>query len=584
MNNVDQQERQSLQGAKYKWILPPAYSSNFLELAAACNLSIPIIQTLVHRGFMTKEEIDSYLFTYDTKELSHPSLLADAQKVVERILKAIKSQERILIFGDYDVDGISATALMITCLLQVGAIVNFYLPNRFSEGYGLSSEAVKKAAHNGYGLIITVDNGITAFQAAQEAKKLGIDLIITDHHRPQELLPEAYAIVNPLRADCPYPCKLLAGVGVAFKVLTLLYEEFKRPLPDKAYELLALGTIADVVPLKEENRFFVRHGLHYINKNKDLSFTILKNNSNIAKDQLAALDIGFAIAPQINALGRLSDPRKAIAFLIGSDKALTTQVGHQLFELNEKRKEAERLILYEIQKAITDKRIDPLKEHIIMAAHHAWPMGIIGLVASRLVALYGKPALLFHYGKNGQAQGSGRSIREFNLFKALQSNQDILTHFGGHAAAAGLSLPIEKIPLLKERLEEAISTQLTPFDLQQKIILDAQVSLSELTKKFVADMNNLEPFGHENQQPLFYVKQVVQIQRPTLLKQQHVKCTIFADGIVKPVIFFNRPELFDMLLAQNDTPFDLATYVVENHWNGQITIELQGIDIARDFA
>lgn len=581
MNIINQHERPTVQGAKYLWLLPPEEPpSNFLDLAAACNLSIPIIQTLAHRGFLSKEEIDSHLFMFDKQELAHPSLLADATRAVNRIRKAIEQSEKILIFGDYDVDGITATAMMMMCLLHVGATVNFYLPNRISEGYGLSAEAVKKAAHNGYSLIITVDNGITAFNAALEAKKLGVDLIITDHHRPQESLPEAYAIVNPLRKDCLYPCKVLAGVGVAFKVLSLLFQELNRSMPDKAYELLALGTIADVVPLKEENRLWVRQGLYHINNTSNLYFSLLKNNSNVAKENLTSLDIGFLIAPQINALGRLSDPRKAIAFLIGSDRALIQEVARLLFELNEKRKEAERSILSDIQTAIIEKRIDPVGEHIIMAAHQSWPVGIIGLVASRLVSLYGKPTILFHYGADGKARGSARSIKAFNLFKALQENQDILDHFGGHAAAAGLSLPVEKIPVLKERLEESVAKELTPFDLSQKLILDAHVNLPELTKKFVSDMNNMEPFGNENEQPLFYFRQVVQLQQPQLLKGHHVKCHIFEQGIVKPVIFFNRPELFDLLVAQKDEPFDLAAYVVENHWNGRVTIELQGMDIA----
>lgn len=572
----------TIQGAKYIWLLPSTSSHEVLDLAARYNLSAPVIQTLACRGILSKEDIDSYLFTSFDNDVADPAMLADAQKSVDRLRVAIDKGQRILVFGDYDVDGMSATAMVMYCLLTIGANVNFYLPNRHTDGYGLSATAVKKAAHSGYSVIITVDNGITAFDAAQEAKKLGVDLIITDHHRPKATLPDAYAIVNPMRTDCSYPCKILAGVGVAFKVMSLLFHDLKRTLPDKVYELLALGTIADVVPLKEENRYWVRYGMAHINRGHSFPIQVLKQNNNITKESLAAIDIGFSIAPQLNALGRLSDPRKAISFLIGTDKNLVAEVGKLLFELNESRKQVERSILYDIEAAILQKNIDLSSEHIIMAAHQSWPIGVVGLVASRLVSMYGKPTLLFHHDNNGQAKGSGRSIDAFNLFEALEANADILHSYGGHAAAAGLSLGIDKVPILKERLEQRITEQLTPFDLKQKLVLDAYAQLPELNRKFIDDMEHLEPFGHQNERPLFLIKNVVQVQPPVLLKDQHVKCQIFADGIVKSMIFFNRPDLFNLLTEHAEKSFDCASYITENHWNGRVNIELQGIDIAME--
>jgi single-stranded-DNA-specific exonuclease len=576
----EEQDTKYIHGAKYLWMLPKDYGQNMLELASHYNISTPIIQTLLGRGFSTKDDIYSFLVTSYDAVVPQPELMADAIQAVERLRVAIEQGQCVLVFGDYDVDGMAATSLVMYCLLVLGAKVNFYLPNRMFDGYGLSVTAVQKAARNGYHVIITVDNGMTAFEAAEEAKKLGIDLIITDHHRPSSKLPQAYAIVNPMRADCQYPCKYLAGVGVAFKVMSLLFQEFKRQIPDKVYELLALGTIADVVPLKDENRYWVRHGMAYINKNMSLPIQVLKQNNNLEKEYLSSLDIGFSIAPQLNALGRLSDPRRAIPFLIGSDSRVVAEVGSLLFQLNETRKHTERTILYDVQAAIDKKRIDISTENIIMASHPAWPVGVIGLVASRLVAMYGKPTLLFHHTKDGLLKGSGRSIPAFNLFEALDENADILCNYGGHSAAAGLSLSVDKVGLLKERLEKSIAERLTPFDLQQKLILDATVQLTELSRKFIADMSHLEPFGHENEQPLFYIRDVVQVQKPGLLKDQHVKCHVFADGVVKPVIFFNRPELYQVLLDCGEQPFDLAAYVVENCWNGRVTVELQGVDIS----
>lgn len=579
-NRAQKISGQIIQGVKYAWLFQGAESSDVLQLASRYNLSTPIIQTLVGRGFTSKEAIDSFLFASYESDIFDAALMADAQKAVARLRYAIDKGQKILIFGDYDVDGMSATAMVMYCLLTLGAQVNFYLPNRMTEGYGLSVDAIKKAAHNGYAVVLTVDNGITSFEPARTAQELGIDLIITDHHRPLASWPEAYAIVNPQRADCAYPCKVLAGVGVAFKIMSLLFQEYKKQLPDKVYELLALGTIADVVPLTGENRYWVRYGLAHINRNMSLPLQVLKQNNNISKDILSSLDIGFSIAPQLNALGRLSDPRKAISFLIGADSKMVADVGRLLFELNESRKQVERSILCDVEAAIREKRIDINSENIVMAAHTSWPTGVIGLVAARLVSQYGKPSLLFHYGNDGRAKGSGRSIPGFNLFEALEANADILCNYGGHAAAAGLSLATDKVPVLKERLEQRIASLLTPFDLQQKLILDATVQLSELTRKFIDDMAHLEPFGQENQQPLFYVKQVMQVQKPMLLKDQHVKCHICADGIVKPIIFFNRPDLFDLMLSLDDQLFDCAAYVTENVWNGRTNIELQGLDVA----
>jgi single-stranded-DNA-specific exonuclease len=569
------------QGAKYLWLLPESNREQTLALAASYSLSCPIVETLVGRGLCSKEALDAYLFSVCDQERLHPSHFADALKAVERIRRALDTGEKILIFGDYDVDGMSATALMLFCLLKVGAHANFYLPQRSIDGYGLSASAVRKAVHNGYSLIITVDNGITAFAAANAAQECGVDLIITDHHRPHDVLPVAYAVVNPQRSDCPYPCKVLAGVGVAFKLMMLLYEDLKLRLPDKVYELLTLGTIADVVPLVDENRYWVRQGLALMNRAPSLPLTVLKQQSKIERELISSLDIGFSLAPQLNALGRLSDPRKAIGFLIGSDAAMVHEVGQTLFELNEVRKETERAIFNDVEAAIIDKRIDLSKEKVIIAAHRSWQAGVIGLVAARLVNAYGRPTLLFHCTADGKATGSGRSIPAFNLFNALEASADLIDHYGGHAGAAGLSLSIEQLPRLKERLESLVAEQLTPYDLQQKITIDAHLAMSELTTQLVSDLKHLEPFGRENDQPIFYIKNVSQLQKPQLLKDLHVKTLIFAEGVIKPIIFFNRPELFPWLLELGSEPFDCAAHVVENSWQGRTNIELQGVDVAK---
>jgi single-stranded-DNA-specific exonuclease len=570
---------QMLQGERYLWRMPVYDQNAIFSIASAYNLSIPIAQTLYTRGFTQKEQIDRYLFTSFEHDVAHPSLLKDALKSVERIIRAIDNQEKILVFGDYDVDGITSSALMMICLLPLRAQVNFFLPNRVKDGYGISTSIVERAAHNGYTVIITVDNGITAFEPAQKAKECGVDLIITDHHRAHATVPDAYAIVNPNQHDCPYPYKSLAGVGVTFKLLSLLYERYGIPLPAKAYELLLLGTIADVVPLLEENRFWVRHGLHYINKVESVSLKVLKQNSKLEKSRISATDIGFCLTPQINALGRLQDARQGVQFLIGSDEQHVKQVGDILFELNQERKEIERAIFVQVEEEIKRGAINLERENCIVAASDTWQPGVIGLVASRLVGAYGKPTILLHRTHNNILKGSCRSIPEFNMFNALQASSDLLIQFGGHSVAAGLSLEYKNLPALKERLEQRIAEQLTPLDLKQKITIDAHLTLPDLNKKMVADLMHLEPFGNANNQPLFYVERVMLVQKPVLLKEAHVKCSLFADGVIKPVIFFNRPELFETLCAHMEYPLTVAGTITENHWNGRVSIEMVGTDV-----
>ncbi|MEX2437668.1 MAG: single-stranded-DNA-specific exonuclease RecJ [Candidatus Babeliales bacterium] len=571
---------QKIHGLKYLWKLPERDQPLLFEVASRYNLSIPIAQMLISRGFTSPEQLDAYLFSSFERDVAHPSCMKDAQKAVDRIVYALENSENILIFGDYDVDGITSSAMMMRCLLPLGAQVNFFLPHRVKDGYGLSTKVVNRAADNGYKLIITVDNGITAFEPASMAKERSIDLIITDHHRPHDHLPDAFAIVNPNQIDCPYPFKGLAGVGVTFKLLSLLYEKKGLPLPSKVYELLLLGTIADVVPLEGENRFWVRHGLKHANTVESFALKTLKSNGRVVKPLMRAMDIGFSIAPQINALGRLEDPRQGVKFLIGSDEQEIEHVGKVLFELNEARKTIERTIFESIEQQILSGAINVEKENIIMAASDAWPPGVIGLVASRFVGKYGKPTILFHLTKHGLAKGSCRSITEFNMFNALVECKELLEQFGGHSAAAGLSLKQENLPHLKQRLEEIILRELAPEDLQQKLQLDAYAQLSDIGSKLVHDMDLLEPFAHKNAQPSFYIPAVTLVQKPVLLKDAHVKCSIFSDGVIKPIIFFNRPELFELFMQQETESFDVAVNVTENYWNGKTTIELLGIDVA----
>jgi single-stranded-DNA-specific exonuclease len=569
-----------MRGEKYHWKLPQEDEPSARTLAYSHNISLPIAQVLYNRGYKTSASLNDFLFSSMEKDVANPRLLAGAHEASERILSAIEKNEKILIFGDYDVDGITSSSLLLVALLPLGANINYFLPSRAKDGYGLSVDAVTRAHNNGYRLIITVDNGISALEAAHKAYDLGIDLIITDHHRPQDELPRAVAIINPNQENCRYPFKELAGVGVIFKLISLMYEQKGiATLPTKIYELLMLGTIADIAPLIGENRFWVRHGLAQITQQQSLSFTVLANNVMLNKETYNSLDIGFMIAPQINALGRLSNPREAVKFLISSDRLEVERIGLVLKTMNEERKKVERSIYEEIESAILNKSIDLANEYIIFAASAHWPAGIIGLVAGKLMQNYGRPTFLFHIDK-GIAKGSCRSIPEFNIFDALKKNSDLLVSFGGHSFAAGLKVTLDNIPQLKTRLEQQLLAQISPVDLVPKLTIDALINLPEVNSKCLSDLEQMEPFGNQNPQPNFLIKNTSLLQQPKLLKDRHVKCSIFSQGIVKPIIFFNRPELFTVFSQLQDKPFHIAGNVTKNEWNNVTRIELQGIDVA----
>ncbi|MCK4517395.1 single-stranded-DNA-specific exonuclease RecJ [Candidatus Babeliales bacterium] len=575
MNNLH------MQGKKYLWRLKKKPDIKKINaIAAAHSLSLPIAHTLFSRDLITRDQVNSFLFTSLEKDVADSRLLKGAEIAVERLEQAVKDKEKILVFGDYDVDGITSTSLMLASLMPLGASINYYLPNRAKEGYGLSVAVVEKAAKHNYGLLVTVDNGITAHEPAKRAQELGLDLIITDHHRPHETLPVACAIIDPNQDGCEFPHKTLAGVGVIFKIISLLYEKRGLELPSKVFELLMLGTVADMVPLQGENRFWVRHGLCKTNQQRSLALQVLADNNNLRKRMWGSLDIGFMIAPQINALGRLADPREAVKFLISSNKNDVSRIGKILKEMNDERKRVERSIYEEIDSLIVNGTIDLSSENIIMAADSRWPSGVIGLVAGRLMQNYGKPAFLFHEQKDGTLRGSCRSIPEFDMFNALQANKDLLLSFGGHSFAAGLKLKRENVEKFKERLEERIAQALPPEVLQPKIELDADCSLSDLNQKLMSDLTQLEPFGNSNSQPMFLIKDLTLLNAPKILKDKHVKCSVFSDGVIKPVIFFNRPDLFPFFKSIGDKTFSIAGHGTKNEWQDQVKIELQGLDVA----
>lgn len=568
-------------GHKFVWSLPEDNADKAIQISSKFGLSLPVSSVLAARGIDDVDQVAKFLFSDVDRDVSCPSGLKDAKKAVERIEQAVKNKEKILVFGDYDVDGMTSSAIVMLSLLPLGADVNYFLPHREKDGYGITATAVEKAKKYDYSLIITVDNGTTAHSAADKAKELGIDLIITDHHQPKEELPEVFALINPHQDACPYPNKNFCGAGVIFKIMALIYKHRGLTLPEKIYELLMMGTVADMVPMDLENRYWVRHGLTGLKRQMSYSFFCMAKNSNLNPDKefWSAQDIGFCIAPQLNALGRLDNPRDAVQFLISSDKNLVEDVAQRLKDINDRRKKIDRAIFSQIDDQIKKGKINLEDEKVIMAADSGWPPGVIGLVAGKLMAGYGRPTFLFHLTTDGLAKGSCRSIEQFNVFKALDKTKDLLISFGGHSCAAGLSLKAENLPELKKRLEEMVSSQVDAADLQPKLVIDSELALPEVDRKLLHDIRMLEPFGSGNSVPVFLAREVVLVRRPELLKDLHVKCMVFSQGTIKPVIFFNKPELHELFLANQDKPFDLAVNVSGNEWNGRTSVDFIGLDV-----
>ena len=568
-----------VQGLKFRWHINDVPRKDVADLAAAYFLTMPIAHAYFARGYTSPEKLSQLLSFDSSVHVASPSLLKSCETAVTRILLAIERNEKFLVFGDYDVDGVTSVSIMLLALLPLNAKINFFLPVRSKHGYGLSVYAVEQAHKNGYSLIITVDNGISAFPAAKRAQELGIDLIITDHHKPHKDLPHALCIVNPQQADCEFPHKNLAGVGVIFKVICHLYEKLQKQLPSKIYELLMLGTIADVVPLIHENRHWVLHGLALINKNKSAAIQTLAENAGLTKDRIGARDVGFMLTPQINALGRLDDPHDAVKFLISSDANAVQEIGLILKKINDERKTIERGIFEEIETAIKKKTVNLAQEYLIMVGHTQWPAGVIGLVAGRCTHAYGKPTFLFHLTSDGIAKGSCRSVKGLDLFAILEKNKDLLLTFGGHSAAAGLSLKQEHLAELKKRLTATIAETVKLEDLQPQINIDAPLEFSDINQNLVKDLLRLEPFGIGNEEPVFMVQNLTQIKPPRLMKDKHIKVTAFSQGVVKPIVFFNRPELYEVFQNLGDTSFSIVGTITQNEWNDSVSTEIIGIDL-----
>ncbi|MGN1400883.1 MAG: single-stranded-DNA-specific exonuclease RecJ [Bacillus sp. (in: firmicutes)] len=482
--------------SKTRWNVKKADQHAINVLTAQLNITPLVAQLLVNRGLDTVESARSFLFM-ENMEFHDPFLLQDMEKAVQRIRDAINKEEKILIFGDYDADGVTSTTVLLETLLSLGAQADFYIPNRFTEGYGPNEAAFRSAKDNGIDLIITVDTGISAIHEAEVARELGMDYIITDHHEPGPVLPEALAIIHPKIPGSLYPCKDLAGVGVAFKLAHALLGE----VPEHLLEIAVIGTIADLVPLSDENRLIALKGIDRLRNTSRPGLLALFRKAGIEKDSLNEESIGFGIGPRINAVGRLGDADPAVDLLLTRDEDFAESLAEEIDLLNKERQAIVAEITKEAIRQVEEKQVAEDRQVLVVGAE-GWNAGVIGIVASKLVEKYYRPVIVLSYDlEKGLAKGSARSITGFDLYGNLSKCRDILPHFGGHPMAAGMTLHIKDVDELRDRLNEQAQEVMTEEDFTPITNIDAIIQLEDISIQSIEDMGQLAPFGMANPKP-----------------------------------------------------------------------------------
>ena len=517
-----------------------------LSLADSLNISNVLANLLIQRRVTNFFEAKAY-FRPTLETLYDPFLMNGMHEATQRVIHALTSNEKICVYGDYDVDGTCSAALMYLFLKELGANVQTYIPNRLTEGYGMSIQSVDYLKEQGTNLIITVDCGITAVDEIDHANSLNIDTIICDHHQPKDKIPNAYAVLDPIKPGDTYPFKHLSGAGVAFKLARAVGERIgKKELPFKYLDLVALAGAADIVPLVDENRVLVREGLELINTNPRPGIAALMKCARMETGNLTAGQIVFTIAPRVNAVGRLGDANRAVELFTTDDPQRATELAQVLEGENiERRKIDEMTFSHAMQLVESHVNIDT--DLGIVLHDDNWHPGVIGIVASRLVERFHKPAVMLTT-IDGVAKGSARSVSGFNIYEALQGCDDLLLQFGGHEAAAGLAIEIENIEKFRERLNVILKQNMKQSDIHPEIHIDAKISLSEISPKFIRVLDQFAPFGPGNMRPLFLSENVAIVNPPRLVGTNHLVTSFRQNG---------NEKIFDAI------GFNLGAYVTD---------------------
>jgi len=542
------------------------------------NLAPSLTNILLQRGVNTLNEA-KHFFRPDLTHTHNPFLMQDMEKAVERIEKAITNNEKILVFGDYDVDGTTSVALVYSFLSNFYSNLGYYIPDRYAEGYGISFQGIDYAQQNNFSLIIALDCGIKAIDKVEYANQKNIDFIICDHHQPGNEIPNAVAVLDPKRSDCDYPYKELSGCGVGFKLMqawSIKTGKDEQKL-NTYLDLLAISICADIVPITDENRVYTYFGLQIINENPRPGVKAMINVAKLKKE-LTTMDVVFTIAPRINAAGRLESGNKAVELLVSENEESATDFGANINDLNTDRKDIDKLITQEALRIIEEDQYFEQKRTTVVFKND-WHKGVVGIVASRLIETHYRPTVVLTE-SNGKITGSARSVKDFDLYNAIDACSDLLEQFGGHKYAAGLTLKPENLGAFSNKFNEVVSAQIEDYMLVPQIIIDDEINLSEIDQKFVRVLNQFGPFGPGNMRPVFVSHQVFCDENVYTVGENHLKMNVFQEDNPNQklaCIGFNLGEYKNEIAA--GVPFSIVYNVEENIWNGNTTIQLNIKDI-----
>ncbi len=564
----------------YRWFVQEGTDPRAVSLAGELGITPLLATMLVERGLIGPDEASVFL-NPSLDRLHDPFLMKDMDRVVKRVFEARERREKVLIYGDYDVDGITSTVVLRRALQMLGVEADFHLPRRLEDGYGLQKDVIERAHQQGYSLVLTADSGVRAFDVCELARALGLDLVVTDHHLPDRELPCAFAILNPRRNDCPYPEKNLAAVGVVFKLVDALFREFGREPDLTAHflKLVAIGTIADLVPITGENRIICKYGLAGLAQPRNIGLKALLEGSGVSRE-VDHFDVGFKVAPRINAVTRMGGGREVVDLFSLRDESKARVLVEDMNHKNVRRRAEEQAIIAEIEERWREDP-EPFERRFLVVVGKGWHRGVIGIVASRLVERFYRPTLVLSQDESG-CQGSARSIPGFHLLRAFDSCRGCFSRYGGHAQAAGCSLDLEgsspeALEELSRRLDDYSSRMLSDEDLIPSLRIESVLPVQELRLGLCSEIQRLAPFGVGNPVPVFASRGALVAAGPWVLKDAHLKMRIQRNGSSVNAIWWRRADAVEKISA--GSLVDLAYTVDQNHYQGEDELLLTVKDV-----
>ncbi len=560
-----------------RWTIRPVNEETVNRLSDALKINPAICRILALRGVHDYESARLF-FRPELSHLPDPFLMKGIRKAVDRIMEAIEWHERIIVYGDYDVDGTTAVALMYSFLKEnYKGELSYYIPHRYREGYGISRQGVDFAHDNGYTLMITLDCGIKSVEIIDYARSLGIDVIVCDHHLPDAQLPPAFSILNPKQKDCTYPFKELSGCGIGFKLASALAMHLKQPMENvyKYLDLVATSIAADIVPMDGENRILAYYGIKRINESPCLAISTLKELGGVTRP-LTISDLVFVIGPRVNAAGRMDDARKAVEFFIETDPEKIPPLAAALHSDNDDRKEVDKSTTEEALALIENDLVMLQRKSTVLYQPH-WHKGVVGIVASRLIDHYYRPTILLT-SANGKATGSARSVSGFNIYEAIHECRDLLENYGGHFYAAGMTMSENNVDAFIKRFEEIVSSTITADQQVPEIEIDADIPLSFVKPAFFNLIKQLEPFGPANMKPVFMTRGLRDYQgNSSIVKEMHLRIIAYQEnGSVVEGIGFGLADKYDIV---KNGPFDMVYNIEENEYNGNTRLQVRLVDV-----